>query len=121
MNGHTEGPWEFCSDKTGLFQSDGEGKRILGVLCKKCVDDIDNGFLLDDEIDQAPSDADVRLIAASPELLATLEDVLSIIQNQAEYSYGPTPEDEDYAFFALSWISAMESDIKSAISKAKGE
>ena len=52
-------------------------------------------------------------------LIETLKDVLSIIQQDGEYCYGETPEDESYITFESSTINAIEADIKTILAETK--
>ena len=95
---HTPGSWKtqphISLDRLEI--RDADGRRIA-----ECA--------MDFPMSAKTHDANARLIAAAPELLAALEVAKQFIQNGIEYGYINTPEDEG--------VLAM---IKKAVRKAKG-
>jgi len=120
-NEYTPGPWEWVSDMSGLWQEDevgAPGKMIMGVFCEGMVSDFESDITM--KLDQGPSKANANLIAAAPDLLETLQDILSIIEIDGQESWGDTPEDGSNVTYDLHSIDTIKSDIKWVISKAMG-
>ncbi len=120
-NMFTPGPWEWVSDMSGLWQEDevgAPGEMIMGVFCEGMVSDFESDVTM--KLDQEPSKANADLIAAAPDLLETLEDILSIIESDGQASWGDTPEDGSYVTYNMHSIDTIKEDIKSVIAKAMG-
>ena len=117
-NEYTPGPWEWVSDMSGLWQEDAPGEMIMGVFCEGMISDYESDVTM--KLDQEPSKANANLIAAAPDLLETLQDILSIIEIDGQASWGDTPEDGSYVTYDLHSIDTIKSDIKWVISKAMG-
>lgn len=110
---YTEGPWVWGhSGIDGLW---------VGPFDETPVAIVPHDGGLEGVPSRDNSRNNARLIAAAPELLEALEDVLSIVKNDGQLHYGETPEDESYITFEASTVYGIESDITSAIAKAKGE
>ena len=120
-NEYTPGPWEWLSDMSGLWQEDdvgAPGKMIMGVFCEGIISDLESDPTMDRN--QGPSKANANLIAAAPDLLETLQDILSIIEIDGQASWGDTPEDGSYVTYDMHSIDTIKSDIKWVIAKAMG-
>ena len=96
---HTPGPW-IATHIIGSWWIEDDDPT---AFCRRRIAIVDDGAGI-----ESP-EANARLIAAAPELLAALEEAKQFIQNGIEYGYINTPEDED--------VLAM---IKKAVRKAKG-
>ena len=79
-----------------------------------------NGSGMTIKRDQGPSEANVNLIAAAPEMMQTLEDILSIIETDGQASWGDTPEDGSFITYEIHHIDTIKEDIKSVIVKVLG-
>jgi|DEB0MinimDraft_6_1074348.scaffolds.fasta_scaffold02655_7 hypothetical protein len=66
------------------------------------------------------SEANADLIAAAADMMQTLEDILSIIENDGMASWGDTPDDGSYVTYNMHSIDTIKEDIKSVIAKALG-
>jgi hypothetical protein len=62
---HTPGPWEFCSDLSGLFAAVNGGETIISVLCQEYINNYMDGFIADHNVDQKPSEANADLLEAA--------------------------------------------------------
>ena len=71
MAAHTPGPWR--SDSPYVSAPSGEHRKIVAD-CDQYFSDDECEYLSDDECE-----ANIRLIAAAPELLAALEQALAVI------------------------------------------
>jgi hypothetical protein len=97
MNNHTQGPWTVdgavATENLDVF---GEGGRVA---------------MLDfDDIDADTLEANARLIAAAPELLAALQDIVDAYQNHF-YLFDAMP---------VAW-QTYDNIARAAITKATGE
>ena len=102
---HTPGPWIA----TRILGSWWIEEDDLAAFFRRRIAIVDDGAGI-----ESP-DANARLIAAAPELLAALEEAKQFIQNGIEYGYINMPEKRDHD-------SATETPgkIEAAIRKAKG-
>lgn len=100
---HTPGPWEWCEN--ALWGAEIEaihngrtclecghsptecGHSILGVASEELCWDVCN-----DGGDWAPNEADRRLIAAAPDLLAALQGLLAAVQRSVCGGSGPAQD-----------------------------
>tara|TARA_R110000765_G_scaffold80994_1_gene158573 strand:+ start:574 stop:957 length:384 start_codon:yes stop_codon:yes gene_type:complete len=120
-NMFTPGPWEWVSDMSGLWQEDdvgAPGKMIMGVFCEGMISDLESDPTMDRN--QGPNKANANLIAAAPDLLETLQDILSIIEIDGQASWGDTPEDGSIDTYVTYNMHSIKEDIKSVIAKAMG-
>lgn len=68
MSEHTPGPWEWSEDRRFLSQSGSEDEPF-GSLAILIVNNLG-----------VPAEADARLVAAAPELLTRLEQLLAAVE-----------------------------------------
>jgi len=104
---HTPGPWTIFNhynderERTNAIYSNGDGTKIASV-------EVWRGLM-----PEAESEANARLIAVAPELLALLQDVGQWLEaglSRGQISRGTANRDGD-----------LVSQIRSVIAKAKGE
>lgn len=103
---HTPGPWYY---KAGINQMCSDDSTICEVIAKKPVVEISTGtdkkYYIFSPVDTVCStEANARLIAAAPDLLAALEDIL-----QMHYADSELCADNEWKA------------VEAAIKKAKGE
>lgn len=110
MSSYTPGPWFALEDGVREESTHGYIARVT-----------DGEHPEIEMYDETERRYNASLIAAAPELINVIEDVLSIIQRDAEWNHGETPEDASYIVFESTIINAIEDDIKSVLAKAKGE
>ena len=109
----TDGPWEVEKSKTNDIHwiEDDVGQTICNL------------YVWPNRGDHLPfenSEANANLIAAAPDMMQTLEDILSILESDGQASWGHTPEDVSNVTYDLHSIDTIKSDIKWVISKAMG-
>lgn len=93
---HTPGPWEFLED--GRTEDEGNAARPL-TICSPARDDLAEIYSRDDatvSVSRGEAIANARLIAAAPELLACLLELLDI--------EGPQPGTAGWAVIARAVI-----------------
>ncbi len=105
MNAFTPGPWEFEAEPAvGVFVHDAQG-TVAEIMCDQT------------RIDDRTAIANARLIAAAPELVDALENLV-IDANTVDACYSRNPGN-----FALALQTMRESieQARAAIDKATGE
>lgn len=98
MSQHTSGPWEW----TGIF-IESDGVQIAQVVLSEEPEGL----------------ANARLIAAAPELLACLTDILDLAESEAETLHELGRDDADTALAAEDATTRIET-ARVAIAKAMG-
>jgi len=98
MTGHTPGPWEW--DRALEITHDGGLRRIADVADHTGVE----------SMPETRWQANALLMAAAPELLAALEDIVPQFESRIIWS-GSNPE----------YAAAVTSEARAAIAKAKGK
>lgn len=113
MNAHTPGPWFYRPDGTGCA-AHVEGQSIEGY--NYCIATCNESY--SDAINYPTAQANARLVAAAPELLAALEDSSTLMDEVASWLTG----DESFSFETLAEGLAQQAmKAREAIAKAKGQ
>lgn len=97
---HTQGPWSITTDYIGIYDSKG-----------RCIADMDSESSPEIGLDETLANA--RLIAAAPDMLAALEDMLTVFRAVADL------DDEGFDPDGCEYSCVIEAS--AAIAKAKGE
>lgn len=115
---HTPGPWEFAE-----ASSWNKGERTsLEYFVRLPGDDIAIASDVIDPKTQEPSEANARLIATAPELLALLEGCLPTLDDERERAKLNYKESGDLRYLDVASAFGRQSDAARAIiAKAKGE
>lgn len=111
MSAHTPGPW--FQGKRYLYTTEG-GKEMYGCDLKKIFSHEQNttrGRWSDGLLALADTEADARLIAAAPDMLAVLQ---SFLAPDVSFFHG------DITFGEITDGKALEAAIRAAIDKATG-
>lgn len=142
---HTPGPWEYCG--SGIYSAE-KGAIHNGSTCEECghaptecgppvivgitsglVADIKAGFWDGTTEDEAPSEADLRLIAAAPELLESCQTFAEWLRREDEGFVKAgrardTPEGEaawrEWFYENMRICDLAQKQARSAIAKATG-
>ena len=74
MSGHTKGPWKWLDRRPESYHSENEGLIVSGdeIVC-----DFGDNEAYYNTAGTRPSDADIALICAAPEMLAALQSIAS--------------------------------------------
>ncbi len=99
---HTQGPWCVKHDKTGM--------PYIGVV----IDPIDYPGTVA-IIDSGYPEADARLIAAAPDLLAALEQAKSMLETASRY-FPKSIKNSD----RFSLLNTLANSVNPSIAKARG-
>lgn len=110
MSAHTPGPWEVA--EAGSWK---DGKRTsMEYFVRRPGDDVAIASdIIDPANDDAPSEVNARLIAAAPELLEALEQLLNQFDSEIHNEYDGTEMLNDRLSEA--------NHARTAITKAKGD
>lgn len=113
MSGHTKGPWTAVQ---GVFWTVEalDGQRVANTLDSECL------FIGAEEFDQ--SQANANLIAAAPDLLDALENLLWHAEQLEEFQESERGKGQTIEqMYAAGEMHAYMVDAKALIARAKGE
>lgn len=103
MSAHTPGPWFIKPPWSGFSKISGpNGELIFGLAAGS----------IDEKRPDEECKANARLIAASPDMLATLKDALAFIKDEIDYGAGT---------FDAEARAALSNRIAAVIKQAEGE
>lgn len=113
MSTHTRGPWEACEQDRVLTGPHAEEHACWFITGEDGTDDGVCVASLDSGYTGAQTEANARLIAAAPDLLEIVRDLLNAHNGAVNVSDDPFPED---LHRSAEWIAR----IHAAIAKAEG-
>lgn len=113
---HTPGPWKWNGTDTCIWPTHGERRaEIANVFTAK---NPGSDLSVASDCFSKEEEANARLIAASPELLAALKEIdLRLTQTRLASNIGKKKTDKERANFLQSQIEAINKDIRDAIAK----
>jgi hypothetical protein len=102
MTDYTPGPWHYATKGPGLLGAFAGDDLIVGVASS------DN------------QEANARLIAAAPDMLALLENVVPVIESSIRVGKGFS-DPEPWLVEQIEYLDGLLADVHAAIAKARGE